>query len=104
MSVFALALEALFADPNLARDALYRADGSGAPLPVRVIVRRPDQVESYGETRLVSGTTTLELRASQVAEPLAGDTIVLDGRTLVIQGTPLLDALGLVWTLDTRPA
>jgi hypothetical protein len=39
-----------------------------------------------------------------VAAPAAGDTLVIDGRTVAVQGTPLLDAEGLVWTLDTRPA
>ena len=41
MSAFAAAVDALFADPNLARDATYEpADGD--PFPVRVIARRAD--------------------------------------------------------------
>ncbi len=66
--------------------------------------RQPDPIEGFGETRIASSTTVLDLRVSDVAEPVAGDTLALDGRTVVVQGTPLLDAEGLVWTLDTRPS
>ena len=104
MTAFAAATEVLFADPHLARDAVYRPAGAGDGIPVRVMLRQPDRVESFGATRLASSTTVLDLRSSEVAEPEAGDTLELDGRTVVVQGTPLLDAEGLVWTLDTRPA
>ena len=39
MSVFATAIDNLFADPNIARDATYIADG-GAPQLIRVVLRR----------------------------------------------------------------
>ena len=104
MTAFAAATDVLFADPHLARDAVYRPAGAGDGIPVRVMLRRPDQIESFGETRLASSTTMLDLRSSEVAEPAAGDTLELEGRTVVVQGTPLLDAEGLVWSLDTRPA
>jgi hypothetical protein len=101
---FAAATDVLFANPHLARDAVYRPAGAGDGIPVRVMLRRPDRIESFGETQLASSTTMLDLRSSEVAEPESGDTLELDGRTVVVQGTPLLDAEGLVWTLDTRPA
>ena len=103
MSAFAAATDVLFADPHLARDAVYRPAGAGDGIPVRVMRRQPDRIESFGETRLASSTTTLDLRASEVGEPAAGDTLDLDGRTVVVQGTPILDAEGLVYTVDTRP-
>jgi len=104
VTAFAAATEVLFADPNLARDAVYRPAGTGDGIPVRVMLRRPDRIESFGQTRLASSTTMLDVRASEVAEPVAGDTLEVDGRTVVVRGTPLLAAEGLVWTLDTRPA
>ena len=104
MTAFAAATDVLFADPHLARDAVYRSAGAGYGIPVRVMLRRPDRIESFGETRLASSTTMLDVRASEVAEPVAGDTLEVDGRTVVVQGTPLLDAEGLIWSLDTRPA
>ena len=104
MSAFAAATDVLFADPHLARDAVYRPGGTGDGIPVRVMRRQPDRIEGFGETRLASSTTVLDVRVSEIAEPVAGDMLDLDGRTVVVQGTPLLDAEGLVWSLDTRPA
>ena len=103
MSAFAAATDVLFADPHLARNAVYRPGGFGDGIPVRVMLRRPDRIESFGETRLASSTTMLDVRASEVGEPEAGDTLELDGRTVVVQGTPILDAEGLVYTVETRP-
>jgi hypothetical protein len=104
VTAFAAATDVLFADPHLARDAVYRPGGAGEGIPVRVMRRQPDRIEGFGETRLASSTTMLDVRASEVAEPAAGDTLEVEGRTVVVQGTPLLDAEGLVWGLDTRPA
>jgi hypothetical protein len=103
VTAFAAATDVLFADPHLARDAVYRSAGTGDGIPVRVMLRRPDRIESFGETRLASSTTMLDLRASEIAAPEPGDTVEVDGRTVVVQGTPLLDAEALVWTVDTRP-
>ena len=103
MTAFAAATDVLFADPHLARDAVYRPVGDGDGIPVRVMLRRPDRIDSFGETRLASSTTTFDLRTSEVPEPEAGDTLEFHGRTVVVQGAPLLDAEGLVWSVDTRP-
>ena len=66
MSAFAVALSALFADPNIGRDAVYIADG-GAPVLVRVVAR--DEKDLYRvseEIRLCPGVvrtrTSLYLR------------------------------------------
>ena len=104
MSAFAAATNVLFADPHLARDAVYRPGGVGDGIPVRVMRRQPDRIEGFGDTRIASSTTTLDVRVSEVPEPRPGDTLDLDGRAVVVQGAPLLDTEGLVWTLDTRPA
>ena len=104
MTAFAAAADVLFADPHLARDAVYRSAGAGDGIPVRVMLRRPDRIESFGETRLASSTTVFDVRASEVSAPAAGDTLEVDGRMVIVQSTPLLDAEGLVWTVDTRPA
>ena len=104
MTAFPAATDVLFADPHLARDAVYRPAGAGDGIPVRVMLRRPDRIESFGETRLASSTAMLDVRVSEIGEPVAGDTLEVDGRAVIVQGTPLLDAEGLVWSLDTRPA
>ena len=103
MSAFAAATDVLFADPHLARDAVYHPAGAGDGIPVRVMLRRPDRIESFGETRLANSTSVIDVRVSEVPEPKVGDTLDLEGRMVVVQGTPLRDAEGLVWTVDTRP-
>jgi hypothetical protein len=102
MTAFALAVDALFADPNLGREAVYQpADGD--PLPVRVIARRADAITDFGAARLWSDSTRFDLRVSEVATPRAGDRLVLSGETFVIQGEPARDGERLIWTLDVRP-
>jgi len=102
MSIFAEAIDDLFADPNLARDGLWRAGGSGAPVPVRVVLRRPDRVVGWGETRLHAPTALADLRMAEVPLLSAGDTIEVAGETWIVQGEPLGDAERLVWTAELR--
>jgi hypothetical protein len=78
MSAFAAAVGALFADPNVGRDAVYIADG-GAPLLVRAVARRADAISDFGDARLWSETTRIDLRVAEVANPRPGDRIEIDG-------------------------
>ncbi len=102
MSAFSAAVGALFADPNMARDAVYIADG-GAPVLVRVVARRADVVTDFGDARLWSETTRVDLRVAEVANPRPGDRIEIDAEAFLIQGEPIRDRERLVWTVDLRP-
>jgi hypothetical protein len=103
MTAFAVALDALFADPHLGRDVVYTAEG-GAPVLVRAILRRPDEVTGFGEARLWSETTKLDLRVAEVPTPRPGDRVEIDGEAFLVQGEPVRDRERLVWTVDLRPA
>lgn len=110
MSVFAEAIDDLFGDANLAQEATWRAAGTASPVVVRVVLRQPDRIESFGETRIRSETTRLDLRTTEVQNPRPGDTIEIPGsgpgqagQTLVVQGEPVRDPERLIWTLDVRP-
>jgi hypothetical protein len=103
ISAFASALDALFADPNIGRDAVYIADG-GAPVLVRVVARRADDITDFGDARLWSETTRIDLRVAEVPTPRPGDRIEIDGEAFLIQGEPVRDRERLVWTVDLRPA
>src|SRR5690606_41148883 len=103
MTAFAVALDALFTDAHLARDVVYTAEG-GAPTLVRAILRRPDDVTGFGEARIWSETTRLDLRFAEVPQPHPGDRIEIDGEAFLIQGEPVRDRERLVWTVDLRPA
>ena len=103
MSAFAVAVGALFADPNIGRDAVYIADG-GAPVLVRVVARRADAVTDFGDARLWSETTRVDLQVAEIPEPRPGDRIEIEGEAFLIQGEPVRDRERLVWTVDLRPA
>lgn len=102
MSALAAAVSALFADPNIGRDAVYIADG-GAPQLVRVVARRADAITDFGDARVWSDTTRIDLRVAEVANPRPGDRIEIDGDAYLIQGEPVRDRERLVWTVDLRP-
>ena len=103
MSAFAAAVSALFADPNIGRDAAYTPEG-GAPVLVRVVARRADAVTDFGDARLWSETTRLDLLVAEVTNPRPGDRVEIDGDAFLIQGEPARDRERLVWTVDLRPA
>jgi hypothetical protein len=104
MSIFAEALDDLFADPHLARDATWREGGTGPPAAVRIVLRQPDRIGDFGETRLLADTTVVELRTLEVPVLAAGDTIEIDGDLSRVQGEPVRDSERLVWTAELRPA
>ncbi|MEZ5900968.1 MAG: hypothetical protein R3D51_15910 [Hyphomicrobiaceae bacterium] len=103
MSAFAAAVGALFADPNIGRDAVYTPEG-GAPVMVRVVARRADAVSDFGDARIWSETTRIDLRVAEAANPRPGDRIEIEGDAFLIQGEPVRDRERLVWTVDLRPA
>ena len=102
MNAFAAAIKMLFADPNIGVEAIYTSDG-GAPVLVRAVVRRPDEVNSFGDARLWSETTRVDLRVAEVQNPRPGDRIEIDAEAFLIQGEPVRDREQLVWTVDLRP-
>ena len=103
MSVFAAAIDNLFADPNIAIEAIYIAD-SGTPQLIRVVTRRADEVTGFGDARLWSETTRIDLRVAEVTNPRPGDRVEIEGDAFLIQGEPVRDRERLVWTVDLRPA
>ncbi|WP_420857670.1 head-tail joining protein [Marivivens marinus] len=103
MTAFAAIVDALFSDPNIGREAVYIADG-GAPVLVRVVARRADAITDFGDARLWSETTRIDLRVAEVANPRPGDRVEIDGDAFLIQGEPVRDRERLVWTVELRQA
>lgn len=103
MSAFAAAVDALFVDPHIGRDAIDVPDG-GAPVLVPVVPRRADAVTDFGNARLWSETTRLDLRVADAPEPRPGERIEIDDEAFLIQSEPVRDRERLVWTMDLRPA
>lgn len=96
MTAFAAAVAALTADPNLGADAIYRAGGTGAPVPLRVARSAPDRLgEAFGTT-VVQATDVLLVAAADVAAPAAGDTVAIGPDTLTVLHAER-DAAGVAW-------
>ena len=70
---------------------------------MRVVVRRADAITEFGEARLWSETTRIDLRVAEVPAPRPGDRIEIDGEAFLLQGEPVRDRERLVWTVDLRP-
>lgn len=98
---FKQAIDTLFSDPRLGWDAVYISEGSD-PREVRVFWHRPDDVIGFADTRLHTTTAIFDVRITEVAAPQAGDTLVIQGETFVIQGTPKRDDGRLIWTCEAR--
>jgi hypothetical protein len=103
MNAFAIGMDALFADDNIATDAIYTA-GGGTPVLVRMVVRRADSITGFGEAKLWSESQRFDLRVSEVANPRPGDRLEIGGEAFLIQGEPVRDAERLIWAIDVHPA
>ena len=99
MNAFVAAVDALFADVNLGLDAIWYPAG-GAPQPVRVIRKAPDEVITFGAAQILSETTLVDVRVSEMADPKPGDGIAISADNFTIQGEPKRDRDRLIWTLE----
>lgn len=103
MTVFAAAMDRIFAQPSMAVAALWICATTSEERPLRAIRRAPDHITEFGSGRFVSDTVVLDVRLSDLPDPRPGDLIVIDADSFTIQGEPLRDRDRLIWTLDLRP-
>ena len=54
MNAFATAMNVIFADPNMAVDALWFASATGPGIAIRVIRKSPDEITPFGAGRILS--------------------------------------------------
>lgn len=100
MSAFSTATLTMFRDRNMAVDATWLAEGLSPGQPVRVIISQPDLRGAWNQVAITSATTMVQIQASQVAEPAAGDLVVVGGVTYCVQGEPERDVHREVWTAE----
>lgn len=103
MSAFAAAVDAIFADPNMAADAVWRVQGVGPDTACRVIRAQPDDLTDYGTSRLVTQSHRLDVRISEIPAPEVGDMILIGDERYIVQSKPRADRERLVWSVDARP-
>ena len=104
MNAFASAIDRIFADINMAVDALWLAGGLGPGASVRVIRKSPDEITPFGAGRILSETTVLEARVADLPTPAPGDLIRIGLEDFLVQGEPKADRERLIWTLNVRTA
>ena len=104
MTVIAEALDALFTDPNIGRDATWRAGGAGAGVNVRVVFRAPDTTASFGGGRFVAQSRFVDVRISEVPVLAPGDTFEFGSTIYLVQGEPTRDTDHLIWSAEVRGA
>jgi hypothetical protein len=104
VNVFATAMERIFATSDMAVAAVWISGSTSEERPIRVIRRAPDRITDFGAARILSDTTTVDVRVSELADPRSGDLIILGSESFVIQGEPSRDSERLIWTLDLRPS
>ena len=105
MTALDLATNSLFADRNLAVDALLRIGGTGPaqPIrPIRLIRAMPDQFATFGEGRFVVDSVLLNIRLADAPALSAGDKVEIGGQLHEVQGTPTRDSGRLVWLAEAR--
>lgn len=100
MDAFSAAMDAIFADRNMAADAWYHGDAD--PRIVRVIRRRPDAVESFGAGQFITDTVLLDVRIADVPELRVGHVFVLDSEEYEVRAEPQRDTRRLVWQVEAR--
>lgn len=100
MNAISVAVDTLFSDRNLGRDAVWKSGGVGSGVAVRVVMKSPDQVVGFGESRAVVPTVLIDVRRADVPTPASGDTVEIDGETFAVIATPTIDAERLVWTCE----
>ncbi len=104
MTAFAAALDRIFGHADMATDAVWISAATSEERTVRVIVRAPDRITGFGDARILSDTTTIDVRVGELPDPQPGDLIILGADSFVVQGGPIRDRERLIWTLDLRPA
>ena len=102
MNAFATAMNVIFADANMAVDALWFVGATGPGVAVRVIRKSPDEITPFGAGRILSETTTLDARVADMPTPAPGDLIRIGAEDFLVQGEPKADRERLIWTLNTR--
>lgn len=99
MSAFASMWDAIFEDANLGTDAVYTPAG-GTGVDVRVILHQADaQLDMLGGG-VVTDTTKLLVRVSEVAGPKRGDTFEAAGVVYTVNADPKRDPRRVVWAIE----
>ena len=102
MTVFATAMDRIYANPSMAAAAVWISATTSEERPIHVIRRAPDRIADFGAGRFVSDTMMVDVRVFDLPDPRPGDLIVIGVDSFTIQGEPVRDREHLIWSLDLR--
>lgn len=103
MTVFSAAMNVIFTDLNMAADAAYRTGGVDPAVTVRVVRSLSDEVVPFGQSRIATETAVFDVRASEVALPVRGDTLTIGADVFEVIAQPTIDRDRLIWRLECGP-
>lgn len=96
-------MTALFADPVLAKSAVYIPKDLSGSFSVRVMAKQPDTLAGFGAGYIHAATSLFQVQTKDVPQPVVGDQLTVDGVTYTVQSEPTADQDRLLWTLNTVP-
>ena len=99
MSAISIAIQTLFNDRNVSRDAFF-LPLVGSNKAVRVITRAPDIYQDVGQSVIETPSLVLEVQVADCPSIVPGDQFMVDGITYSVQGVPRRDSEQLVWQVD----
>jgi hypothetical protein len=100
MTAFTAAIAAIFRDPNMAADALWKAGGTGAGVACRVVRRMPDAEVAFGRSAVKIESVLFDVQVSEIAAPAKNDTVTIGSEVWRIDGAPRRDRDRLIWTCE----
>lgn len=99
MTAFSIAIQTLFNDRNVSRDAFF-LPLMGSNKAVRVITRAPDIYQNIGQSVIETPSLVLEVQVADCPSIVPGDQFMIEGITYSVQGVPRRDSEQLVWQVD----
>lgn len=99
MTAFSIAIQTLFNDRNVSRDAFF-LPLMGSNKAVRVITRAPDIYQNIGQSVIETPSLVLEVQVADCPTIVPGDQFMVNGITYSAQGVPRRDSEQLVWQVD----
>lgn len=79
MSAVDMAVAAVFADENIARDVIYRANGVSPGATIRAMHAAADDSADFFDTKAKVTGRRLDIMASDVPAPTKSDLVDIDG-------------------------
>lgn len=100
MSAIDLAIAAVFADPNIGMDVVYRAGGVGSAV-IRAVERAPDEDKGFYDARVKINGIRLDVQVADVAQPTTADLVDIGTKTYKV-GEFKAESRRLIWRLTLK--